>query len=57
VLKQRSEAWQPVAAALSSWLEVARSSERAAAYLADVRQALDWLRKADRRSATSAWLS
>jgi len=46
VLKQRSEAWQPVAAALASWAEIARSSERAAADLADVRKAIDWLRKA-----------
>ncbi|MGB6456658.1 MAG: AAA family ATPase, partial [Streptosporangiaceae bacterium] len=46
VAKQRREAWQPVAAALASWLEVARSSERAAADLADVRKAYDWLRKA-----------
>jgi energy-coupling factor transporter ATP-binding protein EcfA2 len=46
VVKQRSEAWQPVAAALASWLEVARWSERAAADLADVRKALDWLRQA-----------
>jgi energy-coupling factor transporter ATP-binding protein EcfA2 len=46
VLKQRGEAWQPVAAALAGWAEIARSSERAAADLTDVRKAIDWLRKA-----------
>lgn len=45
-LNRRREAWQPVAAALAGWLEVARSSQRAEADLADVRKAIDWLRKA-----------
>jgi hypothetical protein len=45
VVKERSQAWQPVAAALAGWLEVARTSESAAADLADVRSAYDWLRK------------
>ena len=44
--RQRSEAWQPVAAALASWLEQAKSSQRAEADLADVRKAIDWLRRA-----------
>ena len=44
--EQRSEAWLPVAAALASWLEQAKSSQRAEADLADVRKAIDWLRKA-----------
>jgi len=46
LVKERSEAWQPVAAALAAWAEVARSSDHAAADLADVRKAIDWLRKA-----------
>jgi hypothetical protein len=44
--KRRSGAWQPVAAALASWLEQAKSSQRAENDLADVKKALDWLRKA-----------
>ncbi len=44
--QQRSEAWLPVAAALASWLEQAKSSQRAEAELAEVRKAIDWLRKA-----------
>ena len=44
--QQRNEVWLPVAAALASWLGQAKSSERAAADLADVRTAIDWLRKA-----------
>ena len=45
-LKQRSEAWQPVAAALASWVEQARSSDRAAANLAEIKSGLTWLRAA-----------
>jgi hypothetical protein len=44
--RRRSEAWQPVAAALASWLEQARSSQRAEADLGDVREAIGWLKKA-----------
>ena len=44
--QQRNEVWLPVAAALASWLGQAKSSERAAADLAEVRTAIDWLRKA-----------
>jgi energy-coupling factor transporter ATP-binding protein EcfA2 len=44
--KRRSDAWQPVAAALMSWLELAKSSQRAETNLADVRRALEWLRNA-----------
>jgi hypothetical protein len=44
--QQRNEVWLPVAAALASWLALAKPSERAAADLAVVRQAIDWLRKA-----------
>lgn len=46
VLARRSEAWQPVAAALAAWAEQARASEHAAAKLAEVRQAITWLRQA-----------
>lgn len=46
VLQQRIDAWQPVAAALAGWAEIARSSERAAADLADVQTAFGWLRTA-----------
>jgi AAA domain len=45
-LKRRNEAWQPVAAALASWVEQARSSDRAAANLAEVKTGLAWLRAA-----------
>jgi recombinational DNA repair ATPase RecF len=45
ILKRRSEAWQPVAAALASWAEQARSSQRAADDLADVKKATSWLRE------------
>lgn len=44
VLQRRSEAWHPIAAALAGWAELARSSQRAAVVLADVRQAISWLR-------------
>jgi hypothetical protein len=46
VLKRRSEAWQPIAAALASWAELARSSQRADADLAEVKAAIAWLREA-----------
>jgi predicted ATPase len=43
-LLRRSEAWQPMAAALAGWSDLARSSQRAASALAQVKQALAWLR-------------
>ena len=43
-LKRRSDAWQPTATQLASWTELARSSEQAEADLADVQQAIDWLK-------------
>jgi energy-coupling factor transporter ATP-binding protein EcfA2 len=43
-LTRRSEAWQPVAAALAAWTTLARASQHAADDLARVRQALDWLK-------------
>ena len=46
VLARRSEAWQPVAAALASWAQQARSSQRAAEKLKAVKQAIAWLRQA-----------
>ena len=45
VLKRRAEAWQPVARDLAAWAEQARKSQEAAAKLADLRKAIDWLRK------------
>jgi predicted ATPase len=45
-LAVRSEAWQPMAAALAGWTEQARASKHAADDLARVKQALTWL-KAD----------
>lgn len=44
--QQRSAAWQPIAAELAGWLEQAKSSQRAETDLADLKKALDWLRKA-----------
>jgi len=44
--QRRSEAWQPVAAALAGWLEQAKLSQRAEIDIAEVRTAIDWLRKA-----------
>jgi AAA domain-containing protein len=46
VLKTRSEAWQPVAAALAAWAEQARTSEQATASLHQVRHAIAWLKDA-----------
>ena len=45
VLRRRAEAWQPVAYDLAAWVRQARKSEAAAARLADLRKAIDWLRK------------
>jgi predicted ATPase len=44
VLARRSEAWQPVAAALAAWAEQGRASQRAAAKLREVKEAITWLR-------------
>jgi hypothetical protein len=46
VLTQRSAARQPIAAALASWAAVARSSQRAESDLAEVKNAISWLREA-----------
>ena len=45
VLRRRAEAWQPVAYELAAWARQARKSQDAAARLADLRKAIDWLRK------------
>jgi recombinational DNA repair ATPase RecF len=45
VLRRRAEAWQPVAYELAAWVRRARMSQEAAARLADLRKAIDWLRK------------
>ncbi len=44
VLLRRSEAWQPVAAVMVGWIELARASQRAAVVLAQVKKALMWLK-------------
>ena len=46
VLARRSEAWQSVAAALAAWADQARASQRAAAKLSAVKDAIAWLRHA-----------
>jgi predicted ATPase len=55
-LTARSEAWQPTAAALAAWTELARASQRAADDLAQVKQATAWL-KADGQDIRNARLA
>jgi recombinational DNA repair ATPase RecF len=45
VLRRRAEAWQPIATELAAWLAQWRKSERAAAQLAVLMKAIEWLRK------------
>lgn len=45
VLKRRAQAWQPMATDLAAWVKQARESEAAAIRLADLKKAIDWLRK------------
>jgi len=45
VLKRRAEAWQPIANDLAAWAKQARDSQQAAVLLADLKKALEWLRK------------
>ncbi len=45
-VRRRSEAWQPVAAALAAWAEQARLSESAAGGLTGVKLAIAWIRDA-----------
>jgi energy-coupling factor transporter ATP-binding protein EcfA2 len=54
-LTLRSEAWQPMAAALAAWTELARASQHAADDLAQVKHALTWL-KADGQGIRNARL-
>jgi hypothetical protein len=44
--EHRDEAWQPVAAALASWVALARRAERAESDLNELKKAIDWLRGA-----------
>jgi energy-coupling factor transporter ATP-binding protein EcfA2 len=55
-LTLRSEAWQPMAAALAAWTEIARASQHAASDLAHVKKALTWL-KADGQEIRNARLA
>jgi energy-coupling factor transporter ATP-binding protein EcfA2 len=55
-LTLRSEAWQPMAAALAAWTELARASQHAGGDLAQVKQALTWL-KADGQDIRNARLA
>jgi AAA domain len=43
---QRIDAWRPVGAALASWADLARASQRDAASLGNVKKAIIWLREA-----------
>jgi recombinational DNA repair ATPase RecF len=44
-LRRRAQAWQPIANDLAAWVKMWQDSERAAARLADLKKALDWIRK------------
>lgn len=44
-LKRRAQAWQPIAADLAAWVQQSGESSAAALRAADLRKALDWLRK------------
>jgi recombinational DNA repair ATPase RecF len=44
-LRRRAQAWQPIANDLAAWVWQWRESQQAAARLADLKKALDWLRK------------
>jgi ABC-type Mn2+/Zn2+ transport system ATPase subunit len=47
-LQLRSDAWQPIAAALAGWAELAQTSQRAATVLANLKSAINWLKIAGR---------
>jgi recombinational DNA repair ATPase RecF len=47
-LRRREQAWQPIASDLAVWVRQWRESQQAAARLADLKKALDWLRKVGR---------
>jgi hypothetical protein len=48
VLRERAEAWQPVAAELAAWSRVAGESQDASVLLNDLKKAIDWLRATGR---------
>jgi hypothetical protein len=48
VLRERAEAWQPVAVELASWCKVADESHHGTVRANDLKKALDWLRAAGR---------
>jgi recombinational DNA repair ATPase RecF len=45
VLRRRAEAWQPIANDLAAWVKQARDSQQAAVLVANLKKALEWLRK------------
>jgi recombinational DNA repair ATPase RecF len=45
VLRRRAEAWRPIATELAAWVTQWGESEMAAIRLADLKKAIDWLRK------------
>jgi recombinational DNA repair ATPase RecF len=45
VLRRRARAWQPIATELAAWVTQWRQSEQAQVDLADLKRAIDWLRK------------
>jgi recombinational DNA repair ATPase RecF len=44
-LRRQEEAWQPIANDLAVWVKQARESQEAVVRLADLKKAIDWLRK------------
>ncbi len=44
-LQRRAEAWQPIATDLAAWVKQAGESQQAAVRLADLKKAIEWLRK------------
>jgi len=47
-LQRREEAWHPIANDLAAWVKQARDSQEAAIRLADLKKAIDWIRKVSR---------
>lgn len=45
-VRQRTEAWQPVAAALAAWADQSRASDAASVVLAEVKKAITWIKDA-----------
>jgi recombinational DNA repair ATPase RecF len=45
VLRRRAQAWQPIATELAAWVTQWRKSQQAAARLAKLMKAIEWLRK------------